>query len=77
MTGARLPGIDSLDYNIIEKHDELDRSLTDMLQNCADFRNEKLAMELLCEELNKLQPSRFILLTTPKFHCEIAGEGVE
>jgi hypothetical protein len=65
--------------------DDPDRSLVTMLQKCTDFQNEKSAMEALCDDMSSMdtsaapgQPSRqIILLTTPKYHCEIAGDGIE
>ena len=45
--------------------------------NCADFKNEKSAMAHLFDQLSKKGPCRMILLVSPKYHCEIAGEGIE
>ena len=34
-------------------------------------------MEELLDELSTLQDQKLVLLTSPKYHCEIAGEGIE
>ena len=51
--------------------------LREMMANCPDFRNEKSAIEDLFEKLSAKGQNNIHLLTTPKYHCEIAGEGVE
>jgi len=50
---------------------DLQFSLRHILQSCTDFREEETALEYLGSELGvKVQ-------LTPKFHAELAGEGVE
>ena len=51
--------------------------LREMMANCPDFRNEKSAIEDLFEKLSAKGQNNIHLLTTPKYHREIAGEGVE
>ena len=51
--------------------------LMDLMASCADFQQEKSAMEDLCNQLSSNVPCRISILTTPKYHCEIAGMGVE
>ena len=53
--------------------------LRTLMSNCADFKEEKSAMEVLLEDLtNKSANNQTIgLLVSPKYHCELAGEGVE
>ena len=51
--------------------------LRKLMSDCADFRNEKSAMAHLFEQLSEKGPCRMILLVSPKYHCEIAGEGIE
>ena len=46
-------------------------SLIHLLENCADFKNEKTQLEYVCESLG----GRAIITT--KYHCEYAGEGIE
>ena len=48
-----------------------------LVTDCADFKNEKSAMAHLFEQLSTKGPCRIILLVSPKYHCEIAGEGIE
>ena len=44
---------------------------------CSDFKEEKSAMAYLFEQLLAKGPNKIHLLCSPKYHCEIAGEGVE
>ena len=46
------------------------------LAQCHDFRNELTAMEDLARRLS-IQSSAVNIIYTPKYHCEIAGEGIE
>ena len=65
------------DGNIKEEHRHF--VLRTLISNCADFKEEKSAMEVLLEDLtNKSANNQTIeLLVSPKYHCELAGEGVE
>ena len=49
------------------------------MMECADFKEEKSAMEVLLDGLSdKSSNNQSIkLLVSPKYHCELAGEGVE
>jgi hypothetical protein len=47
-----------------------------ILSNCSDFRDEITAMEDLCKNLST-DNCKVSILYTPKYHCEIAGEGIE
>ena len=53
--------------------------LRNLMMNCADFKEEKSAMEVLLDRLSaKTCNNQSIkLLVSPKYHCELAGEGVE
>ena len=51
--------------------------LIDIMKNCNDFINQKNAMEELCEKLSVIGEPSIKILTSPKYHCEIAGEGIE
>ena len=52
--------------------------LRTLMRNCVDFKEEKSAMEALLMKLpSKSENSSVELLTSPKYHCELAGEGVE
>lgn len=52
------------------------RVLPIMLRQCEDFVNEITAMEELCNLLST-SSSNVIILFSPKYHCELAGCGVE
>ena len=52
-------------------------SLKFILKNCSDFKNEKTDLEHLCNDLSEGCINKIGILFTPKFHCEIAGEGIE
>ena len=49
------------------------------MMDCADFKEEKLALEVRLQELSSKSHNnqRIDLLVYPKGHCELAGEGVE
>jgi len=51
--------------------------LRKLIADCTDFKNEKSAMDHLFDELSNKGECRMILLVSPKYHCEIAGEGIE
>lgn len=46
------------------------------MSECEDFRHELSAMEELAEKLSS-DSFKVTILVTPKYHCEIAGEGIE
>ena len=52
-------------------------SLKYLLNKCSDFKEEKCDLEHLCSELSFKYGCQCSILFSPKFHCEIAGEGVE
>ena len=58
-------------------HEYKKYSLSHILSNCSDFKNQKTDIEQLCEEISINKDYEAKILLTPKFHCEIAGEGVE
>jgi hypothetical protein len=51
-------------------------ALSYLLQQCTDFKNEKSNLEHLAAELSRRDKTISILFT-PKYHCELAGEGIE
>ena len=59
--------------------DEFQRyELRTLMRNCADFCEEKSAMKTLLIKLSKKSDNTSIkFLTSPKYHCELAGEGVK
>ena len=59
--------------------DEFERYvLRTLMSRCQDFAGEQSAMEYLLSRLSeKSDDLEFRLLTSPKYHCELAGEGVE
>jgi len=54
-------------------------NLRTLMSNCADFKEEKSAMEVLLQDLSSKSHNnqKIELLVSPKYHCELAGEGVE
>ncbi|KAI2502372.1 hypothetical protein MHU86_12104 [Fragilaria crotonensis] len=50
---------------------DLQYSLRSLLSNCRDFKEEETALQFLGTQLG------VTVLLTPKFHAELAGEGVE
>ena len=51
-------------------------SLTNVLAKCTDFIEEQTDLEVLCNEISNDSPCTLSILFTPKFHCELAGEGI-
>ena len=53
--------------------------LRTLMKNCLDFLEEESAMEVLLSTLSTKQQNQpsIRLLTSPKYHCELAGEGIE
>jgi hypothetical protein len=50
--------------------------LRHLLAECSDFKNEVTSMENLMSQLT-INDSNVEIMYTPKYHCEIAGEGIE
>jgi hypothetical protein len=57
--------------NVITGKVDLQYSLCQILANCRDFKEEETALQHLGRQLG------VTVLLTPKFHAELAGEGVE
>ena len=51
--------------------------LVDLMKNCTDIKEQRSSMEEILDELSTLQDKKLVLLTSPKYHCKIAGEGIE
>lgn len=51
--------------------------LLKLLSQCKDFSDQKTDLEQLCDEISAEIPNFVSVLFTPKFHCELAGEGIE
>ena len=51
--------------------------LTYLRSQCSDFANEKTAIEKIFMSISKKKGCSFDVLFTPKYHCELAGEGIE
>ena len=76
-------------YYILSKKDDYDNvtgklkddckkySLNHVLSTCKDFMNEKADLESLCDEIITTNNTKKSILYIPKFHCELAGEGIE
>ena len=52
-------------------------SLVRLMSECSDFKNEKSAMEKLAEDLSERHRCKIEILVSTKYHCEMAGEGIE
>jgi hypothetical protein len=67
------------DGNVKEEHVETYKkySLRYLLSECPDFKYEKSAMEKLCMDLSLQNNRKFDVLVSPKYHCELAGDGIE
>ena len=53
--------------------------LTFIRGKCSDFVNEKSEIEFLLEELSQMDTTKstYKIIFSPKYHCELAGEGIE
>ena len=51
--------------------------LCTLISNCWYFAGEKSAIEVILDDLSHKGTPKVELLTSPKYHCELAGEGVE
>ena len=51
-------------------------ALSYLLQQCSDFKDEKPDLEHLATEISG-GDTTILILFTPKYHCELAGEGIE
>jgi len=51
--------------------------LQNLMAECTDFKEEKTALEDLFEKLSEKGRNRISILESPKYHPEIAGEGIE
>jgi hypothetical protein len=58
------------------KDDNLQYVLTYLLSRCKDFKEEMCDLEYLAKELGG-RDATITILFTPKYHCELAGEGIE
>ena len=52
-------------------------SLEFLMNNCVDFLEEKTDLEHLADSICEDREHNSSVAFTPKFHCEIAGDGVE
>ena len=52
-------------------------SLRTLMERCSDFANEKSAMEHLFFQLSQKAEPSLMMIISPKYHCEVAGEGIE
>ena len=51
--------------------------LLDLMKKCPIFMSEPSAMESLFVKISNSSTCKMSLLTSPKYHCEIVGEGIE
>ena len=52
-------------------------SLRTLMKRCSNFANKKSAMEHLFAQLSEKAEANLKMITSPKYHCKLAGEGVE
>ena len=52
-------------------------SLSHILSHCSDFTDQLSDLEELAIELGSVIDVNMTVLFTPKFHCELVGEGIE
>ena len=52
-------------------------SLHTLMKRCSDFANKKLALEHLFLQLSRKEEPTISMLTSPKYHCEVAVESIE
>jgi len=64
-----------VDGNLKEEYKKF--SLRTLMSRCSDFEQEQSAMENLFSKLSNKGTPDLNMLTSPKYHCELAGEGVE
>ena len=49
-----------------------------IMSQCSDFKEQETALQNLCrEKLSAIHQVNVTVLPTPKYHCELAGEGIE
>ena len=65
----------NIDGNVKDKYQEY--ILQDNMKSCTDFSQEKSSMQVLFDKLSTLHENKISLLTSPKYHCEISGLGIE
>ena len=51
--------------------------LVHLMSECPDFKKEKSAMEKLAADLSGRHNCNIEILVSTKYHCEMAGEGIE
>lgn len=68
---------DDFDENKELNEDSKKYSLSYLLSECADFKNEISDIEHLARDISNDLQINVNILFTPKFHCELAGKGIE
>ena len=65
------------DGNILPQHQRF--VLRSLMADCTDFKEEKSAMEVLLQNPSTKSHNnqKIELLVSPKYHCKLAGEGIE
>ena len=66
-----------LRYYKVPYEKDNDFSLRWLISKCPDFAEEKSAMAHLLDEISRANSFNITLLVTPKYRCELAGEGIE
>ena len=47
------------------------------MSKCTDFKDKKTDIDQLCDEISLMLIPNSTILFTPKYHCELAGDGIE
>ena len=61
--------------NVLPKYSDF--LLRNIMDRCRDFCDEPTAMGRMFDQLSKQKNATITMLISPKYHCEIAGEGIE
>jgi hypothetical protein len=71
--------IDKANYSSykVQHNKDDDFSLQWLMSKCPDFAEEQSAMEYLLARISAHNEFNVTILVTPKYHCELAGEGIE
>ena len=51
--------------------------MSSIISKCQDFNNQNTDLEVLCAKITTDLPFEVSILSTPKFYCKLAGEGIE
>ena len=71
-------GKQDIDTDIGEsKHDYVKYSMTRLLEQCKDFKEQKTDLEQRVDKTSSNHIYNITIIFTPTFQCELAGEVIE